>query len=122
MSPLKKYGFMWVTLAIFMGSCVGHWMFAWGSYVEEQRAHSQPVEFKNYAVETARDTLENWQSEFLQLLWQVAGLAFLLHVGSPQSKDGDERKEEKIDEILKLLDETKGKKIIRELETKFPKS
>lgn len=26
-----------------------------------------------------RDTFENWQSEFLQLLWQVAGLAILLH-------------------------------------------
>jgi hypothetical protein len=35
-----------------------------------------------------RDTLENWQSEFLQLIWQVAGLAILLHVGSPQSKRG----------------------------------
>jgi Domain of unknown function (DUF6766) len=32
-----------------------------------------------------RDTLENWQSEFLQLLWQVTGLAILLHVGSPHA-------------------------------------
>ena len=40
-----------------------------------------------------RDTLENWQSEFLQLMWQVGGLAFLLYVGSPQSKEGDERVE-----------------------------
>lgn len=27
-----------------------------------------------------------WQSEFLQLLWQIGGLAFLLYGGSPQSK------------------------------------
>jgi hypothetical protein len=30
--------------------------------------------------------LENWQSEFLQLLWQGGWPAILLHVGSPQSK------------------------------------
>ena len=50
-----------------------------------------------------RDTLENWQSEFLQLIWQVGGLAFLLYVGSPQSKEGDDRVEAKIDEILRRV-------------------
>ena len=33
-----------------------------------------------------RDTFENWQSEFLQLIWQVVGLAYFLYVGSPSSK------------------------------------
>jgi hypothetical protein len=51
-----------------------------------------------------RDTMENWQSEFLQLIWQVAGLAFLLYIGSPQSKEGDDRKEEKLDYIVEKLD------------------
>ena len=27
----------------------------------------------SYLIHTMRDTLENWQSEFLQLLWQVGG-------------------------------------------------
>jgi hypothetical protein len=63
-----------------------------------------------------RDTLENWQSEFLQLIWQVAGLAFLLHVGPPQSKEGDDLKEAKIDELLRLLDEEKGETIIKRLD------
>ena len=42
---------------------------------------------------TFRDIMENWQSEFLQLIWQVAaaGLSILWYVGSPQSKEGDER-------------------------------
>jgi hypothetical protein len=35
-------------------------------------------------------TLENWQSEALQLLFQVAGLRWLLFKGSPQSKDDSE--------------------------------
>lgn len=49
----------------------------------------------------ARDTFENWQSEFLQLLWQVVGLAYFLYVGSPSSKENDDRMEAKIDELLK---------------------
>jgi hypothetical protein len=44
-----------------------------------------------------RDMLENWQSEFLQLPWQFGGLAMFLYVGSPQSEEGDDRKEAQID-------------------------
>ena len=36
-------------------------------------------------------------SRILQLLWQVAGLAILLHVGSPQAKEGDDRMEAKLE-------------------------
>jgi Domain of unknown function (DUF6766) len=72
-----------------------------------------------YIVQMSRDTLENWQSEFLQLLWQVGGLALLLYVGSPQSKEGDDRKEAKLDEILKLLDPQDGEKLIARIDREF---
>ena len=68
-----------------------------------------------------RGTLENWQSEFLQLIWQVAGLSFLWYVGSPQSKEGEERKEEKLDAILRALDPVKAEALFKELEAKYPK-
>ena len=71
---------------------------------------------------TTRDTLENWQSEFLQLIWQATGLAFLLFLGSPQSKEGDQRKEEKLDEILKRVAPEEGEKIIVNLNSKYPKT
>ena len=118
---MKKYGFLWVTLILFLGSLAGHWTFAWYAYAEEQQAHQQPVEVKNYVIEVGRDTLENWQSEFLQLMWQVAGLAFLLYVGSPQSKEGDERKEEKLDYILRMVDTENADKVIKQLDRKYPK-
>ena len=66
----------------------------------------------------SRDTLENWQSEFLQLMWQVGGLALLLYVGSPQSREGDERKEAKLDAILKAVDKH-GKKTVTALDRKY---
>lgn len=60
-----------------------------------------PAETSAYLVEMARDTFENWQSEFLQLLWQVVGLAYFLYIGSPASKENDDRMEAKLDELLK---------------------
>lgn len=120
-SLLKDYGFFWVTFALFLGSLAGHWTFGWFAYVDEQAAHGMPAEAGGYFVLMARDTLENWQSEFLQLVWQVGGLAFLLHLGSPQSKEGDERKEEKLDRILRAVDPKKGDQAIRELDEKFPR-
>ena len=46
-------------------------------------------------------TFENWQSEFLQLVWQAVGLALLLFWGSSQSKESDERIEAKLDALLR---------------------
>jgi hypothetical protein len=96
----SKYGYLWATLVLFLGSVAGHWTFGWWAYLDEAEAHGQPVNPWEYAVEMTRDTLENWQSEFLQLIWQVAGLSILLYVGSPQSKEQSERLEEKVDFLL----------------------
>ena len=115
-----RYGFVWVTLTLFVVSLVGHWVLAWYAYADEQDALGAAVTVGGYLVQTGRDTLENWQSEFLQLIWQVAGLAFLLHVGSPQSKEGDERKEEKLDRILRLLDKD-AERTIAQLDMKYPR-
>jgi hypothetical protein len=87
-----RFGYAWITLAFFLFSLVGHWLFGWFSFVSQQHQHNEPIEISQYVVQMGRDTLENWQSEFLQLLWQVGGLAWLLYIGSPQSKEGDERK------------------------------
>jgi hypothetical protein len=122
MTIAKKYGFLWVTLFLFLGSVAGHWTFAWQTFKQDRQAHGEPIIVKDYMQETLRDTLENWQSEFLQLIWQVLGLAILLHVGSPQSKEGDERKEEKLDEILRLLKPAQAEKVIQKLEVKYPKA
>jgi hypothetical protein len=114
-----RYGFFWVTGALFLISLSGHWVFGWFSYVNEQQAHQQPVEVMGYTIQMLRDTLENWQSEFLQLIWQVAGLALLLHVGSPQSKEGDDRMEAKIDAILLAIEKEKGDRIIQEIDQEY---
>lgn len=78
--------------------------------------HNQPIDIGNYLNATLRDTMENWQSEFLQLIWQVAGLSFLWYVGSPQSKEGNDRQEEKLDLLIRKIDPSNGEKLLEELE------
>jgi hypothetical protein len=98
-----------------------HWIFAWYSFVQEQTEHKQHIQFNDYLNETLRDTMENWQSEFLQLMWQVAGLSILWYIGSSQSKEADDRLEEKIDLLIQKLDSEKGKQLIQELDRKYPR-
>lgn len=115
----KRYGYLWVTLALFVLALTGHWLLAWFAYVDEQAAHGLPVETTGFLVEVGRDTLENWQSEFLQLIWQVAGLAYLLYVGSPQSKEGDDRLEAKVDAILRRIDPANAERVLAEIDDAY---
>jgi hypothetical protein len=118
----SRYGYLWVTLFFFLISLAGHWLFGWFAYVKEQEDTHARVEVSDYAVQMTRDTLENWQSEFLQLMWQVGGLAVLLYVGSPQSKEGSSRTEAKIDAILQAVDRKDGKQKIAALDRKYPRA
>jgi hypothetical protein len=114
-----RYGYAWVTLALFLITLSGHWIFGWFAFVREQAALGHNIEVSDYTIEMTRDMLENWQSEFLQLLWQVGGLALLLHVGSPQSKEGDDRMEAKIDAILLAVDPKKADQLIEEIDREY---
>ena len=98
---LRKYAYAWLTLGFFAVSLALHWLFGWYAYVDEAGEHGQVAEVSGYLVEMGRDTFENWQSEFLQLLWQVVGLAYFLYIGSPSSKENDDRVELKIDALLR---------------------
>jgi hypothetical protein len=115
----KPYSYAWITGAFFLISLLGHWLFGWFAYVDEQMAHRAPVEVGQYFVEMSRDTLENWQSEFLQLLWQVGGLAFLLFIGSPQSKEGSDRLEAKVDAILMKVSPKDGERILADIDEAY---
>jgi hypothetical protein len=119
MSIWKRYGYAWITLGFFIISIIGHWLFGWFTFVSEQQAHGQPIVVSEYTSEMLRDTFENWQSEFLQLLWQVGGLAFLLFVGSPQSKEESDRTEAKLDAIIRAIDPGKGEQTIEEIDALY---
>ena len=114
----KKYGYAWLTLGFFLVSLLLHWYFGWQSYVSDALEHGQEPQQSEYLDEMFRDTFENWQSEFLQLLWQVVGLAYFLYLGSPSSKENDDRVEAKIDALL-LMQGKKGFEIMEKLDKHY---
>jgi hypothetical protein len=120
LSIWKRYGFAWITAGLFLFTLAGHGIFGWFAYLDEQQAHGQPAELGGYLVQMGRDTLENWQSEFLQLVWQVVGLTYFLYIGSPQSKEEDDRLEEKLDAILRKVDPHHADALIKALDQRFP--
>lgn len=116
---MKRYAYAWITLGFFLISIAGHWIFGWYSFVDEAREHNQAPEVSAYLMEMGRDTFENWQSEFLQLLWQVVGLAYFLYVGSPASKENDDRLEAKVDELIRLVGAEKANGLIEEIDRRY---
>lgn len=116
---MRKYAYAWITLGFFLISFGLHWFFGWRAFVDEAAAHGQSPETVEYFNEMLRDTFENWQSEFLQLLWQVVGLAYFLYVGSPASKENDDRMEVKIDAILRAIGKDKADALIAEIDREY---
>lgn len=119
---LGKYAYAWLTLGFFLVSLVLHWFFGWRSFVAEAQEHSQVPQVGEYLDQMLRDTFENWQSEFLQLLWQVVGLAYFLYVGSPSSKENDDRMEAKVDALIRLQAGERAEQILTEIDDLYLRS
>ena len=49
-----------------------------GSPRNQAEQHGQSFEWAQFFPQFFASTFENWQSEFLQLVWQAAGLALAL--------------------------------------------
>jgi hypothetical protein len=87
---LKENSLPLAYLALFLGSWVGHFVF-------------QVVLSGENMEQFFSSTFENWQSEFLQLFFQMMLLKYLQHKGNPESRDTQEETDKKLDEILSQL-------------------
>ena len=116
---MRKYAYAWITLGFFLVSLLLHWYFGYQAYADDQRSHGEAIETAGYLHEMLRDTFENWQSEFLQLLWQVVGLAYFLYVGSPSSKENDDRMEAKVDALMRMVGGDKAQEVIARLDEHY---
>src|SRR5215212_6368066 len=96
----RAYSFGLVTAALFLFSWLGQFFTQWVVEHNDAAEHGQSFSWSEFLPQLFASTFENWQSEFLQLLWQAAGLAFLYFWGSSQSKESDDRMEAKIDALL----------------------
>ena len=100
----KNFGLSLGFCALFFTTWVGQGIAQWQAYTDEQRDHKEPVEVGDFTTDFLQSTLENWQSEFLQLFSFTVMSAVLIHKGSAESKDGDDR----IEAALKRIEDQLG--------------
>ncbi|HEX2053426.1 MAG TPA: DUF6766 family protein [Actinomycetota bacterium] len=100
----KGFGLSLSLLVMFLVVWVGHGLAEWQEYKSEQEAHGQPAEASGYLDTFMKATLENWQSEFLQVFAFVVLAGLYIHRGSAESKDGEEEIKQMLKRIEKKLD------------------
>lgn len=89
---------------LFLTSWFGHAISQWQEFTDEQAAHGQPAEVGDFLAVFSSTTFENWQSEFLQLFSFVVLAAMLIHRGSSESRDSDDR----IEQALQRIEDSLG--------------
>jgi hypothetical protein len=104
----RDYALGWVLLALFGVFWIGQTVVGWQEFAAEQFALGQTPEVfgdGGYVWNWARTTLENWQSEMLQLFAMVVLTSFLIFRGSPESKDGDDEMKQTLARPERRLEE-----------------
>lgn len=107
---LKNYSLSLTLTCLFLVSWIGQLFFQWQEFVQTSIKHSQRPQVSQFIPEFLSATLENWQSEFLQLLTFVVLTTFLIHKDSPESRDSSDKMEEMIQNIEKRIETISRKK------------
>jgi Uncharacterized protein conserved in bacteria (DUF2188) len=100
----KNFGLSMGFCALFVLSWIGQGAAQWQEYTDEQRSHNEPIELGDFSAVFSQATLENWQSEFLQLFSFTVMTALLIHKGSAESRDSDDR----VEAALKRIEDRLG--------------
>jgi hypothetical protein len=99
MSHIRRWGAVYILLLLFLGSWLGQFFTQLAEYSNTQQAHGQPFEWGGYLHEFFASTFENWQSEWLQLVFQAVLLLGAKHLIFKVDAEDLERIEAKIDAI-----------------------
>ena len=103
-SILREFGLGIALAVLFFATWLAHGIAQWQTFTDEQRAHGEAATAGDFFAEFAQSTMENWQSEFLQLFAFVVLAGLYIHKGSAESKDGTE----KIEASLRRIEEHLG--------------
>ncbi len=86
----KNFGLSLAFCGLFFVTWIGHGIAQWQTYTDQQREHQEPVEVGDFTTDFLQSTLENWQSEFLQLFSFTIMASVLIHKGIAESRDSDD--------------------------------
>jgi hypothetical protein len=91
---------------LFVASWVGQLWFQYREEIHLSQQHGEPAPAffsGEFWTSFMSATLENWQSEFLQLFTFVVLATYLIHRNSPQSRDGNDEMQADIKAIKAKL-------------------
>ena len=100
----REFGLGLILMILFFTTWVAQGVAEWQTFTDDQRSHGETPEVGDFVAEFGQSTLENWQSEFLQLFSFVVLAALYIHKGSAESKDSDE----KVEASLRRIEEHLG--------------
>jgi hypothetical protein len=109
----RDYGLSITLFTLFALAFVGHTITGWMEYASEQASHGETPTVlgdSGYVWYWSEWTLQNWQSEFLELGVIVVLSSFLIHKGSAESKDSDDEIKGLLESIESKLDDLERRK------------
>ena len=104
----REYGLSVLLGALFIVSWLVQTIAGWVEFAAEQATHAESAKAfgpDGYVWPWLQATMENWQSEFLQLFTFVVLTAILIHRKSHESRDDQDKMEEEVQQILKAVQE-----------------
>ena len=107
----RSYNLSIVLSVLFAVSWLLQGVAQWFEMANEAQAHGETSTLAEFIPAFLSATFENWQSEFLQLFTMVVLTAYLIHKGSHESKDADEKVERalsRIEQRLERLEQAQG--------------
>ncbi|MGE2722235.1 DUF6766 family protein [Mycolicibacterium celeriflavum] len=103
MTHIRRWGAVYILLLLFVGSWLGQFFTQLAEFTSTQQQHGQPFIWGEYLHEFFASTFENWQSEWLQLIFQAILLLGAKHWLFKVDAEDLERIEAKIDDIKDRL-------------------
>jgi hypothetical protein len=103
MKHFRRWGAVYVLLALFVGSWLGQFVTQLNEFRSEQMMHKEPFLWSDFLTQFFASTFENWQSEWLQLIFQAILLLGAKHWLFQVDAEDMERIEKKVDAIAKQV-------------------
>lgn len=99
----RRWGAVYILLLLFVGSWIGQFFTQLQEFRQDQRTHGEPFVWSQYLIDFSASTFENWQSEWLQLIFQAILLLGAKHWLFQVDAVDMERLENKVDAIAERI-------------------
>lgn len=102
-SVWREFSLSLIFMTLFFAAWLGQVITQWQEYTDEVADHGGTTKLGDFVSKFFSSTLQNWQSEFLQLFSFVTMSALYIHKSSAESKDGEENMEASLRRIETAL-------------------